>query len=195
MKDKGKGPCQSFGPDLTMASLRETSSDSLLQTFWRTAKVYLLYTKNVGPIESIRISLAPLGLDKSRIPPIRMLGRLAVKRRGKTSGAIGKGEDLNLQPGEWVQVRSAQEILATLDGRNKLQGLTFTPEMLKYCGKKFRVFKKVQRIRLETGGGLRKLRAPTVLLEGVFCDGEFHGGCDRSCFCYWREAWLERVSS
>jgi len=48
---------------------------------------------------------------------------------------------------------------------------------------------------IETTGELRKIRTPTVLLEGVFCDGRAHGNCDRSCFCFWREAWLKRVTT
>jgi hypothetical protein len=35
------------------------------------------------------------------------------------------GGVLNLQPGEWVEVRSAREIFATLDGRDELRGLHF----------------------------------------------------------------------
>ena len=42
---------------------------------------------------------------------------------------------LDLRPGEWVEVRSAPEILATLDEQGALDGLVFMPEMLKYCGR------------------------------------------------------------
>jgi hypothetical protein len=100
---------------------------------------------------------------------------------------------LRLQPGEWVEVRSAKEIFATLDGYDKLRGLQFTPEMIKFCGRRFRVYKRVQNIILEGSGELRRINSPTVLLEGVLCDGSAHGGCDKSCFCYWRELWLKRV--
>ena len=41
---------------------------------------------------------------------------------------------LNLRAGEWVEVLSAPEILATLDDKHELDGLPFMPEMLKYCG-------------------------------------------------------------
>jgi hypothetical protein len=34
----------------------------------------------------------------------------------------------------------------------------------------------------------------TVLLDGAICDG-WGGKCDRSCFFFWREAWLRRVES
>ena len=102
-------------------------------------------------------------------------------------------EDLHLEPGDLVEVRSRAEIYATLDNRGKFEGLGFMPEMVKYCGKRFRVRKKVSMIALESTGEMRKLRSPTVFLEGAYCDGEFHYKCDRSCFCFWREAWLKRV--
>jgi hypothetical protein len=104
-----------------------------------------------------------------------------------TSGALG------LKVGDWVEVRSAKEILATLDERGKLRGLSFNKEMLKFCGRRFRVYKRLDRIILEATGELRRVKTPTVLLEGVFCDGAAHGGCDRSCFCFWREAWLKKA--
>src|SRR6267142_1519493 len=49
---------------------------------------------------------------------------------------------LGLRAGHWVEVRSADEILATLDDRGALDALPFMPEMLQYCGKRFRVFKR-----------------------------------------------------
>jgi hypothetical protein len=101
---------------------------------------------------------------------------------------------LNLQPGDWVEIRSEKEIAATLDYQGKLKGLRFTREMIKFCGHKFKVYKRVNRIILEATGELRRIKSPTYLLEGVLCDGEAHGGCDRACFCYWREDWLKRTS-
>lgn len=100
---------------------------------------------------------------------------------------------LDLEPGEWVEVRSMKEILATLDERGKLKGLLFMPEMKRFCGKKFRVYKRVGKIKLESTGELRKLKTPSIFLDGVFCDGQFHENCQRSCFSFWREAWLKRV--
>jgi hypothetical protein len=105
-----------------------------------------------------------------------------------------ENDTLNLQPDEWVQVRSIDEISATLDGKGKYKGLYFMPEMEKFCGKKFKVFKKAQIIKLESTGEVRKLRSPSIFLEGVYCNGERHEGCDRACFHFWREAWLKRIS-
>jgi hypothetical protein len=100
-----------------------------------------------------------------------------------------------LKPGDWVRVKSANEIFATLDANGRHRGLGIVPEMTRFCGKQFRVFKNVNQICIETTGEIRKIRTPTVLLEGGICDGSFHGGCDRSLFIFWREAWLEKVPS
>jgi hypothetical protein len=33
-----------------------------------------------------------------------------------------------------------------------------------------------------------------AILDGVICNGtEDFGPCDRSCFFFWREEWLEKV--
>jgi len=102
-------------------------------------------------------------------------------------------DTLNLEVGEWVKIRSKEEIFSTLNKDGKYKGLLYMPEMIKFCEKKFKVFKRVERIMLESTGELREMKSPTVFLEGVFCDGEFHDRCDRSCFLYWKEIWLERV--
>ena len=98
---------------------------------------------------------------------------------------------LDLQPGEFVEVRSEEEIRRTLDANRRNRGLIFMANMAKSCGKQFRVYKRAQTIILEGSGEVRRLKN-TVLLEGGICDGEGFV-CDRSCFFFWREAWLKRV--
>jgi len=101
-------------------------------------------------------------------------------------------EMLNLQPGEWVEVKSEKEILATLDEKGAYKGLRWMVNMRKFCGKRFRVYKRLERMLLESKAEYRDVKN-TVLLEGVTCDGEEWFGCDRSCFHFWREVWLRRV--
>ena len=113
--------------------------------------------------------------------------------QGKSGNLVKNTGNLDLHPGELVEVKSAKEIFSTLDSQGKLKGLPFTKEMMIFCGKQFRVYKRLENILLEATGELRRIRVPTVILEGVFCDGKAHGGCDRSCFCFWREAWLRRI--
>jgi hypothetical protein len=104
----------------------------------------------------------------------------------------GYVEVLNLKPGELVEVKSEQEIAATLDANGRNRGLYFMGNMRTFCGKRYRVYKRLETILLESDGQLRKVKN-TVLLENVYCGGTEHYGCDRSCFHYWREAWLKRV--
>jgi hypothetical protein len=101
---------------------------------------------------------------------------------------------LNLRPGELVQVKNKEEILETLDFKGKNRGLEFTRGMLKYCGGKYRVLKRVDKMINEGTGKMRQI-ANTVLLEGVTCDGKHAGGCQRTCYCLWREIWLKRVEA
>ncbi len=111
--------------------------------------------------------------------------------RATLSAGVIFSECLNLQPGEWVEVRSEDEIRMTLDSKARNRGLVFMDEMRQYCGRTLRVHKRVSRIILETTGEVRSVKN-TVLLEGTFCNG-VGLACDRSCFHFWRETWLKRV--
>lgn len=100
---------------------------------------------------------------------------------------------LNLQPGDLVEVRSEDEIQQTLDSEGRNRGLSFTPAMREYCGKKLRVFKRVRQICMEARPNEMRRLENTVILEGAICNGGSRS-CDRSCFFFWREAWLRRPS-
>jgi len=181
--------CQYYYGDMASITLPDARLALPLRRHWWTLKRYVWYFSVLGLREFVRKIARPSMFQFAG------LGRLTLVPNQKTSSAGEKGEVQNLLVGEWVEVRSAKEILATLDRQGKLKGLRFTPEMVKFCGKRLRVYRKLDKIILEATGELRKIRTPTVLLEGVFCDGSAHGGCDRSCFCFWREAWLKRVPS
>lgn len=127
------------------------------------------------------------------LPPAKVL----FKKEPVHSGAARSagGEHLGIGVGDWIEVKTAEEVRATLDKNGKTRGLRYMPEMWKFCGKRFRVFKKVERVNIEETGEIRVLKSPTFFLEGVFCDGEFHGHCDRSCFLFWKEDWLRKIPS
>jgi len=116
------------------------------------------------------------------------IGVQRVRRAAEETGE----EILNLWPGETVEVKSNEEIRRTLDSGDRTRGLGFMPGMARHCGKRYRVYKRAQTIILEGSDEVRRLKN-TVLLEGVLCDGE-HLVCDRSCFYFWKESWLRRVS-
>lgn len=91
--------------------------------------------------------------------------------------------------GQLVRVRPEAEILASLDGEGKLEGMPFMPEMTRYIGQTFRVHRRAVKTCVE-GNAIRRLR-DTVILEGLRCDGAFHEGCQRNCPYFWKDAWLE----
>ncbi len=96
--------------------------------------------------------------------------------------------------GDRVQVRPFAEIRATLDAADSLDGMPFLPEMLRYCGKEGRVFRRVDKI-YDYGGrkDLRRLRN-CVLLANLRCDGSAHGDCEAACYLLWHEKWLRRAA-
>lgn len=100
--------------------------------------------------------------------------------------------ELDLRPGEWVQVKPEAEIRQTLDSEGKNRGLSFEPDMVFHCGKRFQVDYPIQRIILERTGQMIPI-AHTVALKGVTCAGVCTKNCPRNNILYWREAWLRRV--
>ena len=100
-----------------------------------------------------------------------------------------------LLPGELAEVRSLPEIFATLDERGCLEGLPFMPEMAAYCGHRFPVHRRVDKVwEYAHRTGLRRVRN-AVLLEALRCDGKSHGECQAACQLIWKEAWLRRLGA
>ena len=76
---------------------------------------------------------------------------------------------LNLQPGDFVRVKSYEEILATLNTKNMNRGMAFDGEMMPYCGRTFRVRGRVEKFIDEKTGYMKRMKTPAVILEGAFC--------------------------
>ncbi len=110
-----------------------------------------------------------------------------------TTAGVVAPEVLGLKVGDLVEVRSAEEIRATLDERGELAGLPFMPEMLAFCGQRMTVHKVAHKV-CDTIGRLGQRRmSDAVHLTGARCDGSAHGGCETACSLYWKEQWLKRV--
>jgi hypothetical protein len=104
---------------------------------------------------------------------------------------------LNLQPGEWVRVKSKRDIMLTLNRQQRNRGMWFDAEMLPYCGKgNFRVLGRVERLIHEKTGQMTVLPNPCIILEGVTCSGNYlyqRMFSPRNEYMYFREIWLERA--
>jgi len=124
---------------------------------------------------------------------------LGIARPGGARKTCGpEGLPVGLQPGDQVRVKLPVEIRATLDGRNRYEGLHYTSAtMERYCGGTYTVLARVDRFFDERSRRLLKLKN-TVVLDRVYCQpapdlDNVIAGCKRMCFCFWKEAWLERV--
>jgi hypothetical protein len=112
--------------------------------------------------------------------------------RARAANTRSNGVD-GLRVGDEVEVKSLAEIRATLDADGCIAALPFQREMEAFCGRRFRVFRVVDKIY--DYGRSRKLRNVTgsVSLAGVRCAGTAHGGCQAQCSLMWREEWLRKV--
>src|SRR5437016_8067769 len=102
----------------------------------------------------------------------RMRGGTPYPFREGTLTSKTPSETLNLQPGELVQVKSHEEILQTLNKVGRNRGMRFDAELVKYCGKSFRVHRRVERIIDEKTGTMRHLQNDCIVLENVVCTGQ-----------------------
>jgi hypothetical protein len=96
--------------------------------------------------------------------------------------------------GDWVEVRSKEEILRTLDGKAHFDGMPFMPEMLAFCGKRFQVYKRAHKT-CDTVFPVRGRRVDRAVHLDTRCDGSAHGGCQAGCLIFWKDAWLKRVGN
>ena len=154
---------------------------------------------NARPLPMLR-SLLVLVFNKLQSLNRRLLPRLPLIHGGasypfidgRVRGRTPK-ETLDLQAGELVEVKSAEEIFETLDRTGSNRGLRFDGEMLKYCGRRARVRRRVDQIINEKNGRMLRLPGDCIILEGVICTGDYHQFCPRGIYPYWREIWLRRV--
>ncbi len=125
------------------------------------------------------------GLYYKSSPSVKEVARLEAVKSFSHAEALKKGD--------LVKVRPKEEILGTLDPFSELKGCAFLAEMHQYCGTQQRVFKSMERFMDERDYKVKKTKG-LVLLENNFCSGTpVFGKCDRSCFLFWREEWLEKI--
>ena len=98
-----------------------------------------------------------------------------------------------LSVGDIVQVRTQEEILATLDANSRLDGLPFMPQMFSYCGQRFKVIARAHKTCDVIAGEGRRL--PGGIHLDIRCDGQAYGGCQAGCLIFWKQAWLMRVAT
>lgn len=110
------------------------------------------------------------------------------------------GEHLAKDPtaltvGERVAVLPLEEIARTLNSQGKNKGLWFDVEMVKHCGREYRVTARVQKIIDDATGEMRFMKTPCIMLDTVDSTGEgLHFNAQHDPI-FWRESWLRRTES
>ena len=128
-----------------------------------------------------------MGLRRARGPDEEVTSKM-------TQFATTDSTATGLRVGDLVEVRSAEEIMATLDERGELENLPFMPEMLKFCGKRLTVHKVAHKLcDTISQSGLQKMEN-AVHLTGARCDGASHGGCEAACLSTGRKPGSRRWS-
>ena len=163
-----------------------------------TSECQLYFYKEVGnPLSNLEIAWQFRNRLKSFSKRrLRYLWHSLYKLLGKdqaNSHSNPNPPGARLQPGDRVRVKSRQEVQALLNPWQELHGCAFMEEMWVYCGTEQVVMKRVEKfldeatLRMYSSQGL-------VLLENLICEGTIDfGRCDRSCFYFWREEWLEKI--
>lgn len=125
------------------------------------------------------------------------LNNLFKEKTGEKSSiserTANKSKSARFQAGDIVRVKSEENIRTTLDHWNMLKGCGFMEEMRPYCNTAQRVLKPVGKFLDERDYLMKKCKG-IVILDGVFCEGtKDFGSCDRTCYFFWREEWLEKI--
>lgn len=126
-----------------------------------------------------------------------LMNMLIEKKEDKmpVSEKVSAVKVVSLKPGDRIRVKSKEDIQKTLNRWNQLRGCSFMEEMWPYCGTEQRILKRIEKFLDERDYLIKKCKG-IVILDGVFCEGtKDFGSCDRTCFFFWREEWLEKIST
>lgn len=145
----------------------------------------------------------PCGYRVIKLLSDQMHQRLTGRPEPSVEGRIQQGAStpigrLDLQPGEYVRIKSKTEIEQTLDETAKNRGMFFDWEMIPYCERVFKVRSRVSKIIDESTGKMLHMKQPCIVLDGVVCTSQYSPSrlmCPRAITPYWRELWLERVDN
>ncbi len=151
-------------------------------------------SRNVGLGRWLRVLVRTI--VEGTLSLLRLRPGLFMPFRPGTEAKIPTG--VTIEVGDLVRVRSKDEIAETLDAKGKLKGLWFDREMVPFCGREFRVERKVTKFIDEASGRMVELGSDCYMLEHVVCSGDLSHGrrfCSRAIYPWWRTAWLEPVET
>jgi hypothetical protein len=127
--------------------------------------------------------LPPLGLARA--------ARQAFEEQRLRRGAVPpQGKPSAFAVGDWVRVKDADAVRATLDADNRHRGLWFTDSQWSYCGGTYQVEHVVRRM-IDDHYRFRSLSRTTTLAGATCLGADRSQGCGLSCALLFRDDWLE----
>lgn len=130
-------------------------------------------------------------------PPLGVVRRLRIsheQRRQDRGGVPAPGRPSRYREGDWVRVKEAAEIRATLDAKDCHRGLWFTGSQWSFCGGVYQVERVVRRM-VDDHYRVRRLSG-TVALAGATCHGaDGTQGCGLDCALLFRDEWVEPAAA
>ena len=135
-----------------------------------------------------------LGQPELVVAPCPNIPSKPIGEHDRPAGPSAEGP---FRPGDVVEVRSYDEVQATLDEKGFYDKLEFMEGMKNYCGRRLVVKKRVRSIFDERAWRMLTVRKSRYILDGAICDGSGQydkEGCDRCCFYFWADRWLRRPS-
>jgi hypothetical protein len=98
--------------------------------------------------------------------------------------------------GDFVTVLPIEKISDGLQNNFK-DGTLFMEEMYGFCDGTYKILKVVRNIFNEKTLKMYQPNAPIYILEDVNCSGQGlfeNKNCDHSCFFFWHQDWLEKIT-
>ena len=143
---------------------------------------------------SLKRNLQFLNKRKLKRQSGALLQSMPFRRENPESPAMLTNHTVGLlKAGDVVRVRPEEEIRSTLNVWRELKGCMFMDAQVRYCGTVQKVLKPVERFVDERDYKVKRAKG-LILLDGLICEGtQDYGRCDRACFYFWREEWLEKV--
>lgn len=95
-------------------------------------------------------------------------------------------------------MRSLDEIRSTITKQNINRGMRFDPELAQFCGRRFKVVRRVERLIDERTGRMLTMKSPCIVLGGAACSADYSNRrlfCPREIYSYFREIWLRRIDA
>ena len=151
------------------------------------------------PLDAAKLTMAVLRKAADELPIREPLWRRSGAKRQESmayeggeegcGSVTGHGGDqsggavrhmLNLKVGDWVEVRSKEEILRTLDEQRATRRNAVHARDVRVLRQRFQVYKRAHKT-CDTVFPIRGRRVDDTVHLETRCDGQAHGGCQAGC--------------